>query len=182
MYLAMKDGEPMQHTDNLTPEFFHALVQMIGKCQEHGVNVVPYEGIRTPHEQAKLWRRGRSLAFIEQKIKWLADNGMEYLSAILEDVGPQEGRLVTHALPGFSWHQWGEACDLYVADDEGNPIWDGGNDGYFILAECAEEEGLTSGHRWAMRDSVHVQFRAESVRAVYKPEEIDQHMRLRFNL
>jgi len=57
----------------------------------------------------------------------------------------------TKALPGNSWHQWGEAVDC-------DPVHNRG-----IYGEEARRLGLTCGDRWAgLHDPRHVQLRPES--------------------
>lgn len=171
----------MPQLDNLEPEFFNRLLETVELCKKYDTTVIPYQGIRTPHEQARLWRRGRTTAFIEQEIAGLRNNGAEYLASLIEQAGKQKGKRVTGAMPGYSWHQYGKACDFYVQDENEEPIWDSAHDGYQVLCECAEECGLVSGHRWKMKDSVHVQMNNNKIAQIYSLKEVDQEMKTRFN-
>lgn len=65
-------------------------------------------------------------------------------------------KIVTHSLPGESWHHWGEAVDMYI-DKKGKPDW---NDveGYQIYRAEAEKLGLTSGGSFKkLVEPVHIQ-------------------------
>jgi peptidoglycan LD-endopeptidase CwlK len=72
------------------------------------------------------------------------------------------GPHVTEHLPGSSWHQWGEAADVFVLVG-GRAIWDGSL--VKPVADIAEEEGLYHSYkmkRWEpKRRHWHVQLRKE---------------------
>lgn len=84
--------------------------------------VLIYCTIRSAEEQAKLWRQSRSAKVIKEKIGILVKYGHLELAKILEEVGPQNGPPVTHAGPGESWHQYGQAFDA-VPMINGKPAW-----------------------------------------------------------
>src|SRR5688500_11665145 len=95
----------------LVPEFRAKVDQLITRCQREGVEMRPYFAIRTPFEQAKLWRQSRTREEIMNRMATLRAAGAEFLAHCIESVGPQNGLHVTNAPPGLSWHQWGEAVD-----------------------------------------------------------------------
>ena len=162
-------------------EFRVKLIATIEACKDRGVFMVPFFVNRTPWQQAELYRRSRKTSVINVIIRNLADAKACYLAHVLEEVGPQKsGNWATNALPGHSWHQWGEAADCYVRGAEGRPVWDAGHEGYEIYAEEAEKQGLTSGHRWKSKDSVHIQLNPEEVGEVYTLIEIDNEMFKRY--
>lgn len=167
----------------LEPEFSHLAQVVLIRCLRRGHLLVPYYGIRTPEEQAKLWRQSRSTAAIEQKTWQMRVSGMAWLAGILESVGPQHGPHVTNAVPGLSWHQWGEGLDCY-ADADGVPggpaDWDAENPAYLALGEEAQVLGLTSGFFWRFKDPGHLQLRAGEVLEYHSSAEIDAVMRARF--
>lgn len=79
-------------------------------------------------------------------------------------MGKQFGPHVTNAIPGLSWHQWGEAVDsVWVVNDES--IWSievmvDGLNGYMVYADEAKKLGLEAGFFWtSFQDSPHVQLR-----------------------
>ena len=85
-------------------------------------------------------------------------------------------------MPGFSWHQWGEAVDaVWVID--GKAQWSTsklaeGVNGYRVYAEEAKKLGLTAGGLWtSIKDWPHVQLRTvTNVNKVYTLEEINAKM------
>jgi hypothetical protein len=146
----------------------------------------PFYTLRTPFEQAELWRQSRSKQEIDEKINELRSKGAEFLAYCIESVGPQNGRHVTNAVPGFSWHQWGEAIDCFWLLD-GKAEWStrkkvNGKNGYFNYGAIARSMGLTAGGFWSsFRDWPHVQLRKESHPGrIYDLQEIDGIMEERF--
>jgi hypothetical protein len=151
----------------------HALCLIINMADKHGINVVPYFGLRSLEEQAKLWRQSRPTAVINAKIEELIDKGAPYLASIIRKVGPSNGFHVTNAIPGFSWHNWGEGIDFYV-EENGSAVWDGKDHRYEILAVEAVELGLTSGYYFkTIFDPGHIQLRKQEVAAVYSVKEVN---------
>ncbi len=170
----------------LNPDFKLKLQALLEVCHERKVEMTPYYGIRTPIEQAKLWRQSRTSEEIQKAIKELKSAGAEYLATCLEIVGPQNGRHVTNALPGNSWHQWGEAIDCYWLVNN-KAIWEtnylkNGINGYQVYASEAKKMGLEAGLFWNnFPDAGHVQLRrASSPSKVYSMKEIDEAVHLKF--
>lgn len=167
--------------NNLIASFRADVVALLELCEQQGFKMVPYFTLRDPWEQAKLWRQSRSRAQIDLAVRRLKDGGAPWLADVLDSVGPQYGNHVTDALPGMSWHQWGEAVDCYVASATGGAIWDGQHPGYKAYAETGRELGLTAGYYWTSPfDPGHMQARAGNIRDLYSLSEIDQTMRDRF--
>ena len=173
-------------TTALTPEFNIKLTELLVACQGQGVEMRPYFGIRTPFEQAKLWRQSRTREEVNQKIAELKDKGAPFLAHCLESVGPQNGPHVTNALPGLSWHQWGEAVDCFwvVA---GQAEWStakqvNARNGYRVYADQAVQLGLDAGGLWrSLKDWPHVQLRkAGSPAKLYSLVDIDKAMQEKF--
>lgn len=172
--------------NDLSPEFKSLVEEFIIVCEATGYPMRPFYTLRTPFEQAKLWRQSRSKWQIENKVQYLKDNGADFLAYCIESVGPQYGRHVTNAMPGLSWHQWGEAIDCYWLLDE-KAEWSArrkvdGKNGYKNYAEQAESMGLNAGGNWkSFKDWVHVQMRPESNPGkVYTLQEINEIMEQRF--
>jgi peptidoglycan L-alanyl-D-glutamate endopeptidase CwlK len=152
--------------DELDAEFRTRLTATIAACATAGIDMIPYFAIRTPFDQGKLWRQSRSHQEIAAKLAELNANGATFLAHCIDSVGPQHGPHVTNAIPGYSWHQWGEACDCYWLRD-GKAEWDvdvlGSNNGYRIYAERGTLQGLTAGGYWqSLKDWPHVQKRRAS--------------------
>jgi len=168
----------------LEPAFSEALQRSIEQTEAtYGVRMVPYMGIRDPYEQAALWRQSRGTYRIQKEINSLKSSDAQYLAHVIETVGPKDGPWATNAIPGKSWHQWGQAADLYWSRDEDQdgaftPEW---NDlsGYRVFAEVCRVNGLTSGYFWRSRDAVHVQLSKDSSPR-YSIKEISDQMEARF--
>ena len=97
----------------LVAQFHEQVDQLLNSCRARGIEMRPYSTLRTPFDQARLWRQSRSIEEIRDKIADLRASGASFLAHCLESVGPQHGEPVTNAIPGFSWHQWGEAVDCF---------------------------------------------------------------------
>ena len=159
----------------LNKVFRDKVEELISKCAVDGTYMVPFETVRTPAQQARLWRQSRSTAEIRQEIHKFMNEGAMWLAEVLDKVGPQYGRWVTNALPGFSWHQWGEAIDCFSLRD-GKANWDANHMDYNIYARDAEQLKLVPGHYWKCRDSVHVQLRPGEVLDYYSIQEVNSKM------
>jgi len=164
--------------DLLVPGFRCAYADLLDGLQAAGHELRPFFTLRTPSEQAKLWRQSRSTAEIEAAAKRLRLAGAPRLAGVLIEVGPQFGRWATNALPGYSWHNWGEAADAFVVGPAGEAVWDADDAGYRAYAEAAEEVLLTSGASWG--DPVHVQLRSDEVPDLMTAEQIERAMLVRF--
>lgn len=140
----------------LDPGFRADVERLIAALAAQGHDFRLSTTLRTPWQQARLWRGSRSRAVISARIVDLRSSGAGYLADVLEAVGPQSGPPVTRAIPGLSWHQWGEAADLFLVE-RGVASWDDGHAGYHALAITAESLGLVSGRSFG--DPPHVQAR-----------------------
>lgn len=108
----------------------------------------PVLTLRTPQEQAARWRQGRTAADAELKALALENSKAKFLASCIRKFQPQETNLVTEKLPGYSWHQWGEACNCVWVDPSGRVNWNThqlGNNGYHVIAEEAAKLGLFTG-------------------------------------
>lgn len=151
--------------DLLVPDFGKACRELIKNCQARGIEMRPNEALRSPWTQAKYWRQSRSIQEIGAMIAKLKAAGAPFIAQIIDNIGPQHGDPVTNALPGSSWHQWGEALDCFWVVD-GKAEWSttkkvNGLNGYRTYAEEAAKLGLTAGGLWtSIKDWPHVQKRA----------------------
>ena len=82
-------------------------------CAEYDLPVTIYTTVRAMEVQAKLYRRGRSFSQILKKANELEHTYNRHdLKQTLLRVGPQTGdKIVTHAAPGMSMHNYGLAFD-----------------------------------------------------------------------
>jgi peptidoglycan LD-endopeptidase CwlK len=170
----------------LVPSFRNKVNNLLARCARRGVVMRPYFTIRTPLEQAKLWRQSRSIEQIEAKIDELRAADAPFLARCIEKVGEQNGDPVTNAIPGLSWHQWSEAVDCFwLVDNDAewsaNKLIDGQN-GYRVYAEEAVRLKLTAGGNFtSLKDWPHVQLRTQgSPASLMTLPEIDAEMKARF--
>lgn len=171
----------------LDPQFGARLAAVIGDLRDDGIEMRVTEGVRPPAEQARLWRQSRSREEVTAAIRHLRQAGAFYLAEVLESAGPCHGPPVTKALPGLSWHQWGEAADcLWIVN--GVAEWSltrvvARDNGYLALARTAAAAGLEAGGTWTrFPDWPHVQKRrqASPLSAGLSLKEIDAAMQDRF--
>lgn len=163
----------------LVPAFRERVETLITALGKSGLDFVPYCVIRTPEEQGALWSRSRPGTAVVAEREALVSKGAPYLASCLKDAPVQKGPWATNAVPGYSWHQWGEAVDCYLRR-EGKAEWSD-MPAYRSYADAAMKVGLTAGYYFRSRDAVHIQLRPEgSPRAVYTPREIDAAMVRRF--
>ena len=172
--------------NDLIPAFKTQVDQLLSECDSSGYPMRQFFTLRTPFEQGKLWRQSRSRQQVERKIRELRSSGADFLAHCIESVGPQNGRHVTNAIPGFSWHQWGEAVDCFWLVD-GDAEWStrkkiNGVNGYANYATIAKSLDLTAGGFWSsFKDWPHVQLRNESNPGkVLSLQKINQEMADRF--
>jgi hypothetical protein len=125
----------------------------------------PNQGTRDPFLQAIYWRQSRTFEEVTSQIVRLRNGGAFFLAFCIETVGRRDGKHVTNAIPGYSWHQWGESVDCFWVVD-GRAEWSvnrlvNGVNGYRVYAQHAASMGLTSGGFWQdLPDWPHVQLRA----------------------
>ena len=162
-------------TKDLDPRFKEPLLKTIDDTKSEGFEFRVYNGVRDVWTQAKYWRQSRTTEQINNAIEMLASNNAPFLANVLKSVGPQYGPRVTGALPGFSWHQWTAAADLFLVEN-GKAVWDSHHPGYRALATTAVDNGLVSGYFWRMRDAVHLQLFEEKVRQLHTVEVVDEWM------
>ena len=155
----------------LVPEFRERVEKLLEGFAGGGPVLRPYYGLRTPQEQARIWRQTRSREEVTRAMDDLKKAGAPTIADILWSVGPQptngaKGHL-THQLPMASWHQHGEALDCFVLR-QGQAVWDGNDPSYKVYTEAARKFGCDAGYFWRMKDSVHIQLRTASVMAVHR--------------
>lgn len=80
---------------DLAPFFAQRLQLAIQECQDQGLPIYFFEGYRSPDRQSYLFEQGRS----------------------------REGKIITKARAGYSWHQYGVAADLCFKQN-GKWAWD----------------------------------------------------------
>ena len=146
--------ETYKHLEDsrIDEEFRSTAYKALQELKSMGYTFVPYCGIRTPLEQAKEWRKGRSTWTINRRVNKLRKQGCDYLADCIVQVGPQHGKKSTGAIPGLSWHQYGGAMDCYYLKN--NKIDWNDISAYKIYRKICKKHGL---HRAFVSDWVHVQ-------------------------
>lgn len=144
--------------DRLVPSFAAQVEQLLKNCRARGVEMVPYETLVGPAREAKMWQHSRTWAQAERAAQQMSDLGAPRLARMFRKEWARAAGWRSNALPGRSWHSRGLAVDCFWSV-AGRVSWDNrsAGNGYVIYAEEARKLGLTAGHYWQTRDSVHVQ-------------------------
>lgn len=143
----------------LHPQFRGLMEGFLVDCTAKGLRLMPYCGLRTCTEQARLFRQGRTAAQIKEKCDKLRARGYGFLAEIIQSVGPQKGsRIVTYAAPGESFHNYGLATDAVLLVN-GKPDWNVEHlDDWKLAGEIAKGHGLEWAGTWrTFREMVHFQ-------------------------
>jgi hypothetical protein len=171
--------------DDLVPEFQEKIQQMIENVAARGIKIVPYSTLRSPLIQAQNYCIGRTDTQILNIIRTFQNLGCENLRVIMQFALSTrkkttiKQKIITNALPGQSWHNWGEAVDCYVENPPGKADWNH-PEGYKIMQEEAEKLGLTSGGSFKrLVEPVHTQLRPGSPPASWY--QFDQILAKRFD-
>ena len=120
--------------------------------QEPGDTLIVVQGLRSWALQEKLWLQGR-------------DGSGKVIDP---------GKVVTHAPPGYSWHEFGLAVDVVPKSlitiqgwQPTSPLWN-------LIATLGMQRGLASGSCWHHQDLPHLQITGkfgvtpdDSVRQMY---------------
>lgn len=145
--------------DLLVPEFRAKVEAVLLELEGSGFTFRPFCTLRDPFDQAREWRKGATAQEIAHECGKLREQGAPRIAACIESVGPQFGRKTTNAMPGFSWHQFGEAIDCFLLV-RGKADWNAEGAGYKAYAQVAKAHGLKAGRDF--RDPVHIQLRQQS--------------------
>lgn len=110
----------------------------LARLQEMNCPCVVESGYRSYEEQQKLYDLGRTTKNPDG-----ASPAMPF------------GHIVTNAMPGFSFHNFGIAADLTRLDKNGNKTWDLP---YAPIGEAGKQFGLEWGGDWTtFKDLPHLQ-------------------------
>lgn len=124
------------------PDTLHPVVQenkekLVNRAEEKGIAVVITDGHRSVGEQDALYEQGRS----------------------------EDGRIVTYAEGGESYHNYGLAIDFAIETKDGRVVWDMNYDGndngesdWMEVVDIAKDLGFTWGGDWEnFKDYPHLQ-------------------------
>jgi peptidoglycan LD-endopeptidase CwlK len=136
--------------NDLIPEFRAKVVAGLAALAGEGLIFKPYFTLRDPVTQAKLWRQSRSADVVNQQIQDLTNAGCDFIVACFTKAGPASGAWATNALPGQSWHQYGEAVDCFLEDASGNPVWE--SKSYGRYGQVGDANGMWWGGHFGDND------------------------------
>ena len=158
----------------LIPEFRKKVIDVLAACAASGNRMESISTIVTPLEQASHWKQGRSVTDAELKTLAIEKAGAPYLAECMRNAKAHETNIVTDTLPGFSWHQWGEAVTcVWIDSRSGKLCWNLKTAGYQTLATQAEKAGLfITGSELRLREK----FPAD----LFTIQEIDAEMSRRY--
>ncbi|TFJ91450.1 M15 family metallopeptidase [Lentibacillus salicampi] len=133
----INQGKDAPLPENLDPVVTEKTEKLIEQAAEKNITVAITETVRSNQEQNALYEQGRS----------------------------EDGRVVTHAQGGESYHNYGLAVDYALRNHNGDIIWDtnydGNNNGegdWFEVADMAKELGFEWGGDWShFKDYPHLQ-------------------------
>lgn len=140
---------------DLHPQFRAAVESVLAVLRTEGLFFRPYFTRRDPVTQARLWRQSRSAAVVRAQVEQLRRQGCDFMVACFDRAGPADGPWATNALPGQSWHQFGEAVDCYRVDATGSADWERRQ--YARYGQIANAHGLFWGGHFG--DANHLQWR-----------------------
>src|SRR5260221_11698506 len=135
------------------PKLAEKVRSMADLLAQENITIRVVQSLRSWTEQAMLYAKGRD-----------ADGNV---------VDPR--KVVTHARPGTSWHNFGLAVDV-VPFDSGIPDWNSSHPAWRRIVAVGESVGLISGSRWrTFPDLPHFQLTGQlpvspddAVRAAYE--------------
>lgn len=134
--------------DALTPVMEWRARLFLRVAEANGLDVLIYCTARSLREQARLFRRGRSLSQIRATAYELSGQyERPDLAKVLLGVGPQYGELVTYAAPGQSLHNYGYAWDGVPLRD-GKPVWDDSDPLWNAYGVCVRACGCEWAGDW----------------------------------
>ena len=143
-----------RNIDDLQPEIqplCRKHIELFNERSPEAMELLVYCTLRSPREQAILYRKSRTRSQIDHKKNELTTMGYPELAKIIDDVGPQGtaedlGHHVTNAGPGESYHNYGLAYDS-VPQQGGKLLW---NDHahYRLYGSIAAELGLEWAGNW----------------------------------
>ena len=132
-----KELEEGEPSDELHPTVANKTEELIEKAEELGIFVVITDDFRSIDDQHALYERGRE----------------------------SDGRVVTNAKGGESYHNYGLAIDFALRTEDDDVIWDleydgnqNGESDWMEVVDIAKDLGFTWGGDWTrFRDYPHLQ-------------------------
>jgi len=158
---------------DLTPAMREKAQAFFDAAKRNGLDLLVTCTFRSLEEQARLYGQGRNLADVAFEIARCPLFGFGKIEQM--DFAPRiKARRLTNALPGLSWHNYGEAMDC-VPMKSSKPVWDCRDELWQVYGDCAHEVGLFWAGDWKrfrFLEFPHMQLRAKSnPLKVYTPAE-----------
>jgi hypothetical protein len=126
----------------LVPELRAKVETLSRLCLAKGFELGIGCTVRGPEAQARLWCRSKTPEDVARRRDIVSKSAPLIASLLREEYCSLSPPGSTH-LPGSSWHQWGEALDVY-AKVKGMAIWEGHMQ--HLIADLAKQVGLF--HSW----------------------------------
>jgi hypothetical protein len=123
----MMDATSQARLKDVQPKLADKVYILAQALELEGVHIRVTQGLRTWADQARLYGQGRT------------------------SVGP----VVTNALPGHSWHNFGLAVDVAPFDELGKPDWNATHPAWKRIVDIGVSLGLVDGKAW--NDIPHLQ-------------------------
>ena len=116
--------------NELLPEVKTRVEKFIQSCKDKGIDILVTSTYRDMESQAALYAQGRTT----------------------------EGKIITNAGPGGSYHNWRCAVDV-VPLVNGKPDWDGSHPVWATIGELGEQAGLEWAGKWIhFKELAHFQY------------------------
>ena len=116
--------------NELLPEVKTRVEKFIQSCKDKGIDILVTSTYRDMESQAALYAQGRTT----------------------------EGKIVTNAGPGDSYHNWRCAVDV-VPLINGKPDWDGSHPVWATIGELGGQAGLEWAGKWIhFKELAHFQY------------------------
>jgi len=116
--------------NELLPEVKTRVEKFIQSCKDKGIDILVTSTYRDMESQAALYAQGRTT----------------------------EGKIITNAGPGDSYHNWRCAVDV-VPLVNGKPDWDGSHPVWATIGELGEQAGLEWAGKWIhFKELAHFQY------------------------
>jgi peptidoglycan L-alanyl-D-glutamate endopeptidase CwlK len=135
---------------DLKPEFRAKVTAGLAALAREGLHFKPYFTLRDPIVQAGLWRQSRSATVVQDQIGELRRLHCDFMVECFAKAGATEGKWATNALPGLSWHQYGEAVDCFLVDATGQPDWESPK--YARFGQIGDANGMWWGGHFGDND------------------------------
>ena len=111
--------------NQLVDEFRGTVENLITNCGQRGVEMRPNAGLRTPFDQARLWRQSRTTEEILEKIDDLRRAGADFIAFCLESVGATTRRPGHECSAGILLAPMGRGARLFLGGGRQSRVVDG---------------------------------------------------------